>query len=448
MYLCAGVAVVGILAYLICIRRGKKQEAGIYFLILAFSGIFGILVCLSGEGAQTTADGKIVRPQPGEGSVQKDYLLDVENLMMQEPYRVVVENRHLTKRELEELFAQAVEELETSFLGENESLDHISKNVVLAERVLDGRVSVSWSFDSYEEVNLLGELQEEALSQEGSLVEVTATLAYEEAEVLHSFSMMVYPPEKSMRDQFFDALADAVAVRNAGTEETLSLPAQVAGLGVHWQEKKRTTQYTVLVLGLATVAAVAAGKKRDQRRERQKREARLIAEYPQMLSQMALLLGAGMTVSYAWERMVLGYESRCDAGEEMSRTGGRLFRKRGQDAEKSIAEVSPVYEEMRITYHQMKDGLGERGAYEQFGQRINLQMYRKFATLLVQNLRKGTAGLSRLLEKEVQEAFAAQESSAKKRGEELETKLLLPMMLMLGLVIVIIMIPAVVSFQL
>ena len=77
-----------------------------------------------------------------------------------------------------------------------------------------------------------------------------------------------------------------------------------------------------------------------------------------------------------------------------------------------------------------------------------MQVYRKFATLLVQNLRKGTAGLSRLLETEVQEAFAAQESLAKKRGEELETKLLLPMMLMLGLVIVMIMIPAIASFQL
>ena len=107
----------------------------------------------------------------------------------------------------------------------------------------------------------------------------------------------------------------------------------------------------------------------------------------------------------------------------------------------------PVYEEMRITYHQIKDGLGERRAYEQFGERIQLQAYRRFATLLVQNLRKGTTGLSKLLEKELQDAFDAQESYAKKRGEELQTKLLLPMMLMLGLVIVIIMIPAIASFQ-
>lgn len=429
MYLCAGAAVFGLAAYLVCVKKGKKEKAGIYFLILALSGIFGVLACFSDEAAETTAEGEIVRPQPGEGDAHRDYELDVEDLLVQEPYRVVVENRHLTKRELEELFTQALEELERDFLGENKSLDHITNNVVMAEHVLDGRISVSWSLDSYEEVNLSGELQEEALSEKGSLVEVTATLVYEQAEMTHSFSMMVYPPKKSVREQFLEALSEALAVRNAGTEETLSLPLEVAGRKIRWREKKKTTQYTVLLLGVAAIAAVAAGKKRDERKERRRREEVLISEYPQMLSQLALLLGAGMTVSYAWERMVLGYENRCAAN-------------------KASLQRSPVYEEMRITYYQMKDGLGERRAYEQFGQRLNLQMYRKFATLLVQNLRKGTAGLSKLLEKEVQEAFAAQESFAKKRGEELETKLLFPMMLMLGLVIVIIMIPAVMSFRL
>lgn len=429
MYVCAGTVLVGLAAYLVCVKKGKRQELGIYFLILAVSGAFGVLVCLEEKGAQTGTPEEILRPQPGEGDMQKDYLLDVEDLVVQEPYRVVVENRHLTKRELQELFAEALAQLEEVFLGENESLDHISKNVVLTDSVLNGRVSVSWSFGSYREVNLEGELMEEALTPEGTLVAVTATLGYEEAELVHSFSMMVYPPQKSVREQFFSALAEALDTRNAGTNEVFSLPSTVAGRAVRWQEKRGTAHNSVLLLGLAAIAAVAVGRKRDMRKAKQKREELLLAEYPQMLSQMALLLGAGMTVSCAWERMVQSYENR-------------------QTVQKKEALPSPVYEEMRITYHQIRDGVGERRAYEQFGERLNLQVYRKFATLLVQNLRKGTAGLSRLLETEVQEAFAAQESLAKKRGEELETKLLLPMMLMLGLVIVMIMIPAIASFQL
>lgn len=428
MYLCIGAALAGLVGFFICAKRGRREELGIYFLILAFSGVFGVLVCLGGDEPGTTIDGGIVRPQPGEGDMVKDYLLDVEDLLTGEPYQVVVENRHLTKKELEELFAQAVEELQKTFLGENDSLDHVTRNVVPVERLLDGRVDVSWCFDHYEAVNLSGELQEDALTDEGSLVEVTATLSYEAAEVIHQFSMMVYPPEKTAREQFLLALAETLALQNAGTQEQLKLPKQAAGHHIVWREKQQTNQYLVLLLGLFAMGGVAIGKRRDMYKEKEKREASLRAEYPQMLSQMSLLLGAGMTVSSAWERMVLGYEYRRGEGK------GRL-------------PLSPVYEEMRITYHQMKDGLGERSAYEQFGERLHLQVYRRFATLLVQNLRKGTA-LSRLLEEQVEEAFEDQESYVKKRGEELETKLLLPMMLMLGLVIVIIMIPAIASFQL
>lgn len=428
MYLCIGVAIIGLMGFGLCVKRGRRKDCGIYFLILMVSGIFGMLICLEDADPGSMKTENIERPEPGSGARQQEYLLSVDDLSIREPYRVTVENRHLTKRELEELFAQAEKELERTFLGENESLDHITHNVVLADRVLDERVEVSWSFDDYEVINLSGELQEEALIEQGSLVQVTAILEYEDVQVEKRFSMMVYPPEKTPQEQFFELLEQELKTQNAKTDTVLELPQNVADHTLVWTRQTQKKQYAVLLFGLCAMAGVAIGKKEDMRKAKEKRDARLLAEYPQMLSQMSLLLGAGMTVSKAWERMVVGYENRCNV--------------LGKDAQEM-----PVYEEMRTTYYQMKDGIGERRAYEQFGERIGLQVYRRLATLLVQNLRKGTAGLSKLLEKEMQDAFDAQESDAKKRGEELQTKLLLPMMLMLGLVIVIIMIPAIANFQ-
>jgi hypothetical protein len=335
-----------------------------------------------------------------------------------------VENRHLTKKELDELFTEAIQELEQTFLGENETVDEIRHPIVLPDTLLDGRVDVSWSFDDYRAVNLSGELLEENLTEEGTLVEVQALLDYEGAQATHSFSIMVYPPKKTAAEQFFAALAEELDSRNEGSGDAFALPQTVAGHVLRWEKRQQNKQYMILLFGLIAMAGIAIGKKEDLRKAREQRNGLLLAEYPQMLSQMALLLGAGMTVSMAWERIVLGYESREKNQQEM-----------------------PVYEEMGITYRQIKDGIGERLAYEQFGERLQLPVYRRFATLLVQNLRKGTVGLAALLEKEMQEAFDARESNAKKRGEELQTKLLLPMMLMLGLVIVIIMIPAVSSFS-
>ena len=390
-------------------------------MILMLSGVFGILVCLSDGDSDQSQAKDIERPQPGSDALEEDYLLSVEDLSICEPYHVIVENRHLTKRELEEL--------EDTFLGENESFDHISHDVVPVDCVMEGQVEVSWSFDNYEAVNLSGQLQEEALTEEGTLVQVTATLEYEDVPVEHRFSIMVYPPKKTVQEQFFEALTEELKARNDKTDARFVLPQKVSGYTITWEKQAKNRAYAILLLGLCAMAGVAVGRKEDRRKEKKKRDAQLLEEYPHMLSQLALLLGAGMTVSHAWERIVVSYESR-SVGQ------GRRQNK------------LPVYEEMCITYHQMKDGLGERLAYEQFGERLQLQEYRRLATLLVQNLRKGTAGLSKLLEKEMQDAFDAQENCAKKRGEELQTKLLLPMMLMLGLVIVIIMIPAIASFQL
>lgn len=428
MYLCIGAALSGVFAFVWCIAKHKRDAYGIYCMILMISGAFGVLICLRDMKPDQLRPDSIERPDAGAGAREEDYLLSVEELDIREPYHVIVENRHLTKRELEELFAQAIEELECTFLGENESLDHITHDVVLADSVLDGRVALSWRFDDYRAVNLDGELQEEALSEEGVLVQVTVTLEYESAQAHQQFSMMVYPPEKTLQEQFYELLAKELQTRNNGTEAVLALPKMVAGHELTWMRQPNREPYMILLIGLCAMAGVAIGKKEDARKAKEKRDALLLAEYPQMLSQMALLLGAGMTVSHAWERIVLNYDSRCS----------------GQAGD---GQKLPVYEEMRITYHQIKDGIGERLAYEQFGERLQLQVYRRLATLLVQNLRKGTAGLSKLLEREMQDALDAQENFTKKRGEELQTKLLLPMMLMLGLVIVIIMIPAVANFQ-
>lgn len=430
MYICACFVAAGAVLYLICIRKGVRKTWGIYALILMISGGMGLLLAVNSQKEQAAvSDDTIRRPEPGSGEIEQEYELQVDDLEIHEPYRIVVENRHLTRQELEALFEQAAEEVEQIFLGENKSMDRITHPVELPSDVLDGRVSVNWTLDNYEAVNLNGELQRDALTEQGTLVAATATLEYEGAEAIHSFSFMVYPPEQSPMEAFYDRLGLLLADENASTEAVFGLPQTVDGHRVVWSRVPQKGPYQMLGLGIVSIIGIMIGRREDERRQRQQRREQLLAEYPQMLGQLALLIGAGMTVGYAWERLVRNYEEQVSQGVHAGR-------------------AQPLYEEMCTTYHQIRDGMSERLAYEQFGERLQLSVYRRFSTLLVQNLRKGTAGFSSLLEKEMQQALDAQESDIKKRGEELQTKLLLPMMLMLGLVVVIIMIPAMASFQL
>lgn len=427
-YVCAGVSLAAVLVWLICKKRGMKRDYDVYFLVVLCAGLCGLFAGMSGAQLSVDADGAIERPQPGEESLRQDYELAVEQLQLQEDYELTVENRHLSEKERAELFAQALEELERDFLGENESLSRITHEVHLTDTVADGRVSVSWSFDRYDAVNLEGKLQEEALDAAGIVVAVTAELTYENEQRVHSFAMHVFPPEKTVTEQLFADLEEQLAAENASEDAYFTLPAQAGGYDLDWSVRREHLSYRILLLGLCALAGIAIGKKEDERKAKRSYRQQLSAGYPQMLSQLALLIASGMTVSHAWERIVLNYEQKKQNG------GAHMH-------------TEPVYEEMCMTYHQIRDGLGERLAYEQFGERLQLTVYRRFSTLLVQNLRKGTAGLSQLLDKEMEQAFEEQMSLSKKRGEELQTRLLLPMMLMLGLVIVIIMIPAMMSFQ-
>ena len=94
----------------------------------------------------------------------------------------------------------------------------------------------------------------------------------------------------------------------------------------------------------------------------------------------------------------------------------------------------------------MEKGISELEAYEHLGSRTDAVKYKTLATLLTQNLRKGSRELVNLLEQEAADAFEERKKQARILGEEAGTKLLFPMILMLGVVMAILMVPAFVQF--
>ena len=85
-------------------------------------------------------------------------------------------------------------------------------------------------------------------------------------------------------------------------------------------------------------------------------------------------------------------------------------------------------------------------AYRHFGERCGQMKYKTFSTLLIQNLQKGSKRLADMLETESQEAWEERKRKARVLGEIASTKLLVPMVLMLLVVMALIMIPAFLSF--
>ena len=129
-------------------------------------------------------------------------------------------------------------------------------------------------------------------------------------------------------------------------------------------------------------------------------------QYPDMIHKLVLYLGAGLSIRSAFARL------------------------------------SDSYETALYAYRETEAGVPESVAYEHFGKRTGLQSYVKLAALLNQNLKRGTGTLFLRLEEEALQSSQERIQNGKKLGEEAGTKLLIPMVLMLGVVMLMIMIPA------
>jgi len=169
------------------------------------------------------------------------------------------------------------------------------------------------------------------------------------------------------------------------------------------------------VLLLAGIAIWYA--RREQRhRDIQKKRQKLLMEYPEFVSKLSLLLGAGMSVSMA-------------------------FRKLNQQG------TGAVYEELQRMLYEIDNGMSELQAFQRFGERCNLQPYRRLVSLLLMGQRLGNRQLLQKLNEEADKVFTERKNMARKLGEEAGTKLIFPMMLMLLVVMGIVLFPAFLSIS-
>ena len=158
----------------------------------------------------------------------------------------------------------------------------------------------------------------------------------------------------------------------------------------------------------------------DVQRKKQERQKAMETEYPSIVTKLSLYLGAGMNLKTAFFKTA----------------------KEGMQKE----PVNPVYEEMQLTCGEMADGISEVESYIRFGKRTGVQRYIRLGTLLTQNLKKGNAVLLVQLKNEAFLSMQEHTAQIRKSGEEMGTKLLLPMLMMMGMTMMLIIVPAFLSF--
>lgn len=143
-----------------------------------------------------------------------------------------------------------------------------------------------------------------------------------------------------------------------------------------------------------------------------RRKSEMISDFAEVVSKLALLTNTGMILRQAWD-------------------------------ETANAGTSAIYEEMRRTSSQIKNGVPEVNAFSEFGVRSNLQEIKKFVSLLSQGLSKGNSELVPMLMNQSSEVWAIKKQVILRKGEQAASKLIGPMLLMFFGIIIIVVVPMV-----
>ncbi|MCX7921652.1 MAG: type II secretion system F family protein [Clostridia bacterium] len=149
-----------------------------------------------------------------------------------------------------------------------------------------------------------------------------------------------------------------------------------------------------------------------------KRRLEIQLDFPDFLNKLTLLINAGMTVGRAWEKIVTDNK-----------------------------KTRPLYEEVGLVISEIKSGKPDFQAYEDFAKRCRTPEITKFVSVILQNLKKGSAELVSILRLQASECWEMRKHAAKRLGEEASTKMLLPMMIMFVAILIIVAVPAMLSMQ-
>jgi len=395
-------------------EKKEKLWIGIIFVLILVLAFYMDL-----RNGMLQENGTISREEAGGETREVELLLDAEGVLDGYLYELEIEPARVTEEKANQYFAETMATIEAE-MGE------IDTAVPIKEEYADGLVSAKWQFQPYGYIATNGEIIGEKIPEEGIQMNVQVELVCGEYEKEYSFPLHLEKPTVSEQQSFLSSLSQWMSSQMSREGvTTIQLPKEIQGKKLVWSEKKDYFSLKIVFLEIVAIIFLVIGKKRKVIKEDKLQKMRMEEDYPDVVNQLMVLLGAGMTIRQAWEKIASQYTEK---------------------RKKKMIKESPVYERICYMSHGLSEGENERLAYQKFSESIQVLSYRRLMRLLLNNLEKGTKGLCELLEEECRQAYQQQILIAKTKGEEASTKMLLPLMIMMVLVMAIVVMPAIINF--
>ena len=330
-----------------------------------------------------------------------------------------VPDRKFTKEEKEKIEKRTDEYVRKTLPGKNTSLESVDKKLNLVGSVPGTGVTLEYEFDDRYLRND-GTLITKNIPNQGVDTEIGLIAKWKNYKGQFHYTIHLLAPDVPAIKTVISQARSKIkkSIKSQPESKVIELPKEYI-----YEEEVGDKNYIPVFLIVGAFFCMPFVWRSQEKNKISARQEQLMNDHPGFINKIMLLLGAGLTLRYAIERISGEYERELKEG----------------------GEKHYVYEELCVTMQELKDGVGEGQAIENFGKRCRCMPYMRFSSVVTQNLRKGAEGILAILEKEASDSLLERKQAALRRGEVAGTKLLFPMMVMLGLVMGIIMVPAFMS---
>ena len=415
---------------------------------------------------------EIERSTYGTQKTPYNIILDAENLSKDIKFNVAVSAKKYDKDEADKIFVKKFEELLISMLGKNDNYDNVNTKLNFKSDLGDG-IRATYSFNPSKIPTYYKNVKEKYIASPSSMqddknviatnsnieefhyyvkykevvdgqgniknenfkdgefctgyIEVRLSTDIKGKDIPYKSNMFMVPirvTNKPMTaiEVFKVAFEKKFAESDKSTidSDTIVLPKFVNDFKIRYKERKDLKFLIMPLIGIIIAILLDARDKEKEREIKKQQTNYLEIDYGQIVTKILLYVNSGMTIRNAMIRIA------------------ELYQKNNEYK----AGVRIAYDELVLVKNKLNSGYNELYAYEEMAKNINLRTYTRFLNIIIQSIKNGNKDLKNILNMEVQDALYERKQHAKKLGEEAATKLVLPLMMMLAIIMVVIMVPA------
>ena len=399
-------------------KRYYVKKITVCMGVILVGSMLGLIVSIrAGNSARLGENGEIIRgsfrDSAEEVELQGEFADGIQR------FRVNVETRRLSENEVLQLYEEFQKKLSGLILGNNTDLMSISDDLNLWESYPDYPFMVDWKSERPDLVSSDGVVNR---TDEDSDVTLTAIVRYGEWQWEQQIVVRIVQPAMSEEERIYREREQMLFIteEESRDKESWILPSEWQGNEVKWKLVVRDNGLIIWGASIAVAILIYFFTDKDLHDTVEKRKQAMKRDYPEVVHKLVLYMGAGMTIRGSMQKIADDYS--------------KIPEKNKTDR--------PIYQEIQFACREIHMGTSEAKAYEHMGKRCGVQECIRLGTLLTQNLKKGNSTLLNRLREEVERANEEHLQYARKKGEEAQTRLLVPMVMMLMVVMLILIIPA------